>query len=173
MPVEPLEPLSFTFTGYLKVEGVDGESQRADHEGEIDCFGVRFQAQQMSSASMGSGRTRGRATLSDFTFNKWLDAASPYLMLACAKGTSFPEIVFTARKDSGDAYLDYLIVTLKKCIVSGYKMATSTSEGGSLDMVAEEVSISYEHVTFKYVVQADDHSAGAEHEVEYDLMAAK
>ena len=33
------------FTGYLKIEGIDGESKRADHEGEIDCFGVEFERQ--------------------------------------------------------------------------------------------------------------------------------
>ncbi len=161
------------FTGYLKIEGIDGESKRADHEGEIDCFGVQFNAQQMSSSSVGSGRTRGRATLSDFTFNKWLDAASPYLMLSCAKGKSFKEIVFTARKDSGDAHLDYLIITLENCIISSYKMAQNAPEESSNELVSEEIAISYEKVNFKYVVQADDHSAGDEHEIEYDLVAAK
>lgn len=161
------------FTGYLKIEGIDGESKRADHEGEIDCFGVQFEAKQMSSSSVGSGRTRGRATLSDFSFNKWLDAASPYLMLACAKGKSFAEIVFTARKDSGDAHLDYLIITLENCIISSYNMAQNAPEESSNELVSETISVSYEKVTFKYVVQADDHSKGDEHEVEYDLVAAK
>lgn len=161
------------FTGYLKIEGIDGESKRADHEKEIDCFGVQFEAKQMSSASVGSGRTRGRATLSDFTFNKWLDAASPYLMLACAKGKSFKEIVFTARKDSGDAHLDYLIITLENCIISSYNMAQNAPEETSNELVSETVGVSYEKVTFKYVLQADDHSAGDEHEVEYDLVAAR
>jgi type VI secretion system secreted protein Hcp len=161
------------FTGYLKIEGIDGESKRADHEGEIDVFGVQFEAKQMSSSSVGSGRTRGRATLSDFSFNKWLDAASPYLMLACAKGKSFKEIVFTARKDSGDAHLDYLIITLENCIISSYNMQQNAPEEGSNELVSETISVSYEKVTFKYVVQADDHSKGDEHEVEYDLVAAK
>jgi type VI secretion system secreted protein Hcp len=161
------------FTGYLKIEGIDGESKRADHEGEIDCFGVEFSASQMSSASVGSGRTRGRATLSDFTFHKWLDAASPYLALACAKGKSFAEIVFTVRKDSGDAHLDYLIITLENCIVSSYKMAQNAPEATSNELISEEIGISYEKLKIKYVVQADDHSKGDEHEIEYDLVAAK
>jgi len=161
------------FTGYLKIEGIDGESKRADHEGEIDCFGVKFEARQSSSSSVGSGRTRGRATLSEFTFYKWLDSASPYLMLACAKGKSFGEIVFTVRKDSGDAHLDYLVITLENCIIAVYQMAQNAPEDASAELIAEEIGISYEKVTFKYVVQADDHSAGDEHEVEYDLVAAK
>jgi type VI secretion system secreted protein Hcp len=161
------------FTGYLKVEGIDGESKRADHEGEIDCFGIEFSANQLSSSSVGSGRTRGRATLSDFTFHKWMDAASPYLMLSCAKGKSFAEIVFTVRKDSGDAHLDYLIITLTNCIISGYKMKQSATEAANQEMIAEEIAVSYEKLNFKYVVQADDHSKGDEHEVEYDLVSAK
>ncbi|MBP9183870.1 MAG: type VI secretion system tube protein Hcp [Fuscovulum sp.] len=161
------------FTGYLKIEGIDGESKRADHEGEIDCFGVEFNASQMSSSAVGSGRTRGRATLSDFKFHKWLDAASPYLMLACSKGKSFAEIVFTARKDSGDAHLDYLIITLENCIISGYRMAQNAPEATSNELISEEIEVSYEKVNIKYVVQADDHSKGDEHEVEYDLVAAK
>lgn len=161
------------FTGYLKIEGIDGESKRADHEGEIDCFGVSFSAQQMSSSSVGSGRTRGRATLSDFTFNKWYDTASPYLALACAKGKSFEEIVFTVRKDSGDAHLDYLIITLKNCIISSYQMTQNAPEESSNELISETIAISYEKLTIKYTVQADDHSKGDEHEVEYDLVAAK
>lgn len=161
------------FTGYLKIEGIDGESLRADHEGEIDCFGIEFSATQMSSSSVGSGRTRGRATLSDFTFHKWYDAASPYLALACAKGKSFAEIVFTARKDSGDSHLDYLIITLEKCIISSYKMVQNAPEASSNEMIADEITVSYEKLKIKYVVQADDHSKGDEHEVEYDLVAAK
>jgi type VI secretion system secreted protein Hcp len=161
------------FTGYLKIEGIDGESKRADHEGEIDCFGVEFDAKQMSSSSVGSGRTRGRATLSDFTFHKWMDAASPYLALACAKGKSFAEIVFTVRKDSGDAHLDYLIITLENCIISSYKMAQNAPEAASSELISEEIGVSYEKLKIKYVVQADDHSKGDEHEIEYDLVAAK
>ncbi len=161
------------FTGYLKIEGIDGESKRADHEGEIDCFGVGWSVVQSSSAATGSGRTRGRAKINDFTFYKWMDAASPYLALACMQGKSFEEIVFMARKDSGEAHLDYLEVTLKKCIITSYQMSQTSEEVEGNDMIKEEINISFEEVKYKYVVQADDHSAGDEHEVEYDLVAGK
>ena len=98
---------------------------------------------------------------------------SSELMLACAKGKSFAEIVFTVRKDSGDAHLDYLIITLTNCIISGYRMAQSATEEANQEVISETIEISYEKLNFKYVVQADDHSKGDEHEVEYDLVAAK
>lgn len=161
------------FTGYLKIEDIKGESKRADHEDEIDCFGVEWQVSQASSASVGSGRTRSRATVGDFKCHKWMDAASPYLALACMQGKNFPEMVFMARKDSGEAHLDYLQVTMKNCIISGYSMSQVTAETATDDMVHELLAISFEKITAKYVVQAEDHSAGDEHEVEYDVVAGR
>lgn len=161
------------FTGYLKIEDIKGESKRADHEEEIDCFGVEWEISQASSASVGSGRTRSRATVGDFRCHKWIDASSPYLALACMQGKNFKEIVFMARKDSGDAHLDYLQVTLENCIISHYAMSQASAEVAADDMVHEEISISFEKLKMKYVVQADDHSAGDEHEVEYDIVAGR
>ena len=161
------------FTGYLKIEEIKGESKRSEHEDEIDVFGVGWNVSQASSAATGSGRTRGRATISDLEIHKWYDAASPYLAKACMQGAAFAEIVFTARKDSGETHLDFLTVTMKKCIISGYNMAQSQTEDSGSDMIAEKVRISFEEIAIKYVVQADDHSAGDEHEVEYDIVAAK
>ncbi|ABN78223.1 Hcp family type VI secretion system effector [Cereibacter sphaeroides] len=161
------------FTGYLKIEDIKGESRRADHEDEIDAFGVSWLVEQTSSASTGSGRTRGRARVGDFRLRKWMDASSPYLALACMQGKSFPEMIFMARKDSGEAHLDYLQVTLKNCIVSSYALAQDAPEESGHDMIAEDVAISFETITYKYVVQADDHSAGDEHEVEYNVVAAR
>ncbi|WP_299362936.1 type VI secretion system tube protein Hcp [uncultured Paracoccus sp.] len=161
------------FTGYLKIEGIDGESRRADHEGEIDVWGVGLTATQKSSAATGSGRVRGRATVSDLTLRKWYDAASPYLALACMQGKAFKEIIFTARKDSGEAHLDYLTITMSNCLISGYEMEQASPTEDAGDMISEEIGISFEKIKIKYVLQADDHSKGDEHEVEYDLMAAK
>lgn len=159
------------FTGYVKIPGIDGESKRADHEDEIDCWGVKWKVEQASSASTGSGRTRGRAKVYDFEMMKWFDAASPYLALACMKGQSFDEIVFMARKDSGDAHLDYLTVTMTNCIITGYEMAHGGEEEEDVQMIQEIVRASCETINIKYVEQADDHSAGDEHEIEYDIVA--
>jgi type VI secretion system secreted protein Hcp len=161
------------FTGYMKIDDIKGESKRADHEDEIDIFGVRWGASQTSSASTGSGRTRGRAVVQDVMLHKYYDAASPYLALACMQGKSFAEIVIAVRKDSGEAHLDYLIVTLSNVIISSYTMEGSGPKESDDDMIVETVALSCEKIGVKYTVQADDHSAGDEHEIEYDLIAGK
>jgi len=154
------------FNGYLKVPDIPGESVRADHEDEIDVFGVSWSVVQQTSASAGKGRVQGRAHASAVTFEKFMDAASPYLTLACLQGKSFDEVVFSVRKDSGDAHLDYLVVTLTNVIVSSYEMSN-----GDDQQIRESVSLMAEEIKILYTVQADDHSAGDEHEIEYDLVA--
>jgi len=62
--------------------------------------------------------------------------------------------------------LDYLVVTLTNVIVSSYEMSN-----GDDQQIRESVSLMAEEIKILYTVQADDHSAGDEHEIEYDLVA--
>lgn len=160
-------------TAYLKLPDIDGESLRADHEGEIDVHGVHWQIKQRSSANMGSGRTQARAEISGVTVYKWYDAASPYIALAAMQGKSLEECELMVRKDSGDAHLDYLSVKMKKCAISEYEMVNDDPSDDGPQMIREKVTISFEEVVVKYTVQAEDHSAGDEHEVEYSVVAGK
>lgn len=161
------------FTGYMKIDDIKGESKRADHEDEIDFHGIKWGAAQTSSAATGSGRTRGRAVISDVTIEKYYDASSPYLALACMQGKSFPLITLAVRKDSGEAHLDYLVIELEDVIISSYQMLGSGPKDSDDDMIIETVSLSCEKIDVKYTVQADDHSAGDEHQIAYHVVAGK
>lgn len=158
--------------GYVKIDEIQGESQRGEHEEEIDIHGLHWEVKQTSSAAIGSGRTSSRASISGLTVYKWCDAASPYLAHAAMKGTNLNEVTVTIRKDSGDVHLDYLEVKMEKCIISRYEMLDPSFGPDDPEEIREKVTFSCEKVTVKYIVQADDHSAGAEHETEYDIVAA-
>lgn len=157
------------FTGFLKIPDIDGESKRAEHEDEIDVFGVTWGVEGSQSASIARGRRRRRAEIEDLTLDKAVDASSPYLFHAAARGKSFEEMVLSVRKDSGEAHLDYLVITMTNAMITDYAMYHEKEEEG--DQICETIAISAESVSFKYVVQADDHSAGDEHEIEYDIAA--
>lgn len=156
-------------TGYLKLPDIDGESRRADHEGEIDIVGTDWSMAQPSTQQIGSGRVRSRASIEPITLTKFYDAASPYISLACMQGKSFDEAVISFRKDSGDSHLDYLTITLTNVAITAYKI----NAGPSDEEITELVTLAFEKINVKYTVQADDHSAGDEHEIEYDLSAGK
>ncbi len=155
-------------TGYLLVPDVAGESQRSDHEDEIDVHAISWGISQGAAAQMGRGRSKARASVSTLTVSKYYDASSPYLALACMQGKSFDEIVLSVRKDSGEAHLDYLVITMTNVIVSDYTILPTPEDGLQIE---EGVGFAFENVKVLYTVQADDHSAGDEHEIEYDIAA--
>ena len=160
-----------TLTAYLKIGDIAGESRRAEHEDEIDVHGLQWKIAQQSSLlqRVGRGRARARATVDALTCLKFTDASSPYLALACFQGRSFPEATLAVRKDSGEAHLDYLVITMENVTVSGYEMS---NDAGDDEVVAERLGLTFEKVTYTYIVQNDDQSSGDEHEVEFDIAAA-
>jgi len=156
-------------TGYLEISEIPGESMRAEHKEHIDVHGVHWRIAQKSGTSMGSGLTQARAEIDSLSVYKWYDAASPYLALASMNGTSFAEMIFYARKDSGETHLDYLTITMTNCIISGYEMENDGTDA-DVQMIGEKVSFAFEQVKIMYVVQAEDGSAGSEHEIDYDIV---
>ena len=160
-------------TAYLKLPDIEGESKLSDHEGEIDIHRVHWRIAQGSSASLGSGLTSARAEVWPIYLDKWCDASSPYLALVAMQGKTMEEGVLMFRKDSGDAYIDYLQITMTNLIISSYEMLNEyTFPEEPLLRIPERVGISFEKVKVLYTVQAsEDGMAGDEHEVEYDIVA--
>lgn len=157
-------------TAYLKIGDIGGESQRADHEDEIDIHDVMWNVEQGSAAQVGKGRSRARAQVGPINLRKFTDASSAYLLLACMQGKSFPDMVLSVRKDSGEAHLDYLIITMENVTISKFEtVGVGPEEDGQV--IEEVLGLVFENVTYKYTVQADDHSAGDEHEITYDIAA--
>ena len=157
-------------SGFLKIDDIDGESQHAGHEDEIDVHGVQWKMRAGARSQKGSGRTNSRARVRDLVCVKVTDAASPYLALACMQGKSYPEATLTLARDSGGAQLDYLVIVMTNVVLTRFEMANDGSDPGD-EALTEHVALSFEQVKYTYTVQADDHSAGDEHEIRYDIAA--
>ena len=153
-------------TGYLKIGDISGESQAAEHEEEIDIHDVMWNIEQGASSADGS---RSKVVVKPMVFSKRLDKASPKLALAALDGRTLPSVTLAVRKDSGEAHLDYLIITMENVRVTSYGM--KSNEGGCEPV--EQVSISFEKIVYKYVEGRDSGfaTAGGEHEITYDIAA--
>lgn len=153
------------FTGFLRIPDIDGESRRHDHEGEIEISGLNWSFQNPDARSELSGRSSGRSEASALTLTKFVDKSSVYLAAAVMHAKHFDEVVITVRKDSGDTHLDYLQIELQNVVISDLNMS---AEGGAL--ITETVSLISENIQIRYTEQADDHSAGSEHEFRFDVI---
>src|SRR6516164_8072958 len=65
------------YDAFLKLDGVTGESQKANHVGEIDVMSFSWGASNSSSVGTGTGVSVGKVTAADFSVTKATDSSSP------------------------------------------------------------------------------------------------
>lgn len=156
------------FSGYLKIDDIPGESKRSGHEEEIVISSFSWGAMRSAFRNSGGQRESGLPEVQSVSLTKDFDASSPYLALACIKAKNLGDVVLTLRKDQGDEHSDYLTITLTNVLVESYQ----TGGGGGGNPV-DTVSLSFDSIKVLYIQDADDLTAGGEHEMEYDILAAK
>lgn len=153
---------------YLTLPGSDivGESQRKDHEGEIEVLAWSFGGTNPSSIGIGGGGGTGKVMLQELTVTKYLDASSAELFQAMCKGDHFPEAKLTAYKSGGDA-LPYFTLDFEEMY------PTSISSGGSFgeDVFSETISFAFGKVTATYSEQNPDGTAGGDHVGAWDVRS--
>jgi type VI secretion system secreted protein Hcp len=158
------------FDAFLKLDGIDGESQDDKHKNEIDLISFNFGAQQPQSAATGGGLGAGKVHMSDLTVTKHIDKASPKLLLACCTGQHIKTASLTARK-AGGGQQDYMVVKLTDVIVSGYHGAGEAQNGNTLP--SEQVALNYSKIEYEYKQQNADGTLGGTVAAGYDVKANK
>jgi type VI secretion system secreted protein Hcp len=141
---------------FLKVDGADGESQDDAHAGEIDILAYSFGASNSGTAHIGGGAGAGKVSVQDLNITKYIDKATPNLILFCANGKHIPECLLTVRK-AGESPLEYIKLTLTDCLI------TNVSAGGSQgeDRLTENVTINFAEFKYEYTPQKADGSGDA------------
>jgi type VI secretion system secreted protein Hcp len=153
---------------FLKLEGVDGESQDHAHKNEIQLLSWSFGATQGGAMGVGGGGGVGKVQMNDFHVVKLVDKASPKLLLACANGEHIKKAVMIARK-AGKEQQEYLKITLSDVLVSGYH----TSGSGHSGLPVDEISLNFGKIEVEYKEQKPDGSLGGIIKAGYDLKQNK
>ncbi|SOY53466.1 Hcp family type VI secretion system effector [Cupriavidus taiwanensis] len=154
---------------FLKINGIDGESQDSSHKNEIEVLAWDWSIEQQSTMHAGSGGGAGKATVSDLSFEHFIDRASPNLMKYCLTGKHINEAVLVVRKAGGNP-LEYLKLTMTDVIV------TRVSPTGSVEdevRMREKVALSFSRVKQEYVVQNAQGGSGGAVTAGYDIKGNK
>lgn len=154
---------------FLKINGIDGESQDSSHKNEVEVLAWDWSIEQQSTMHAGSGGGAGKATVSDLFFEHFIDRASPNLMKYCLTGKHINEAVLVVRKAGGNP-LEYLKLTMTDVIV------TKVSPKGSVDdevRMREKVALSFSRVKQEYVVQNAQGGSGGAVTAGYDIKGNK
>jgi type VI secretion system secreted protein Hcp len=151
---------------YLQLDGIKGESADGEHVGWIECESVNWMIRQPKSAtaSTAGGHTAERAELSDVTFRKIADLASPLFAQYCAMGKTMPKARFEFfRADGNGTRVKYYEVELENVIVA--HVAQGIAPGG----MTEGIGLKFSRVKWRYTQQRIAGGAGGNTAGGWDL----
>lgn len=153
---------------FLKIDGIEGESQDSKHKGEIQIESFSWGETNTGSAVQGGGFGAGKVAMQDFHFTMTVNKSSPKLMLACANGQHIKTAVLTARK-AGKDQQEFLKWTLSDILVSSYQ------HGGSQGDVipVDQISFNFGKVDMEYKEQKADGTLGGAIKGGWDQKANK
>lgn len=154
---------------FLKLEGVEGESQDHKHKGEIDLESWSWGETQAGTHGGGGGGGAGKVSMQDFHFVMKVNKASPKLLLACANGEHIKKAVLTCRKAGKEAQ-EFLKMTLSDLLVSSFQ----TGGSGHGDIVpTDQISLNYSKIEYEYKEQKPDGTLGGVVKAGWDLKSNK
>ncbi len=148
---------------FLKIEGVDGESKDSKHPGWIEIESWSWGITSLRDAA--SGLPTGKRQHKPFVITKEVDKATPKLMLACADGKHFKELVLTV---SANNRLDYARYSFFDVFCSEFD---NSGANGAAPM--EQISFSYAKIKVEYKEQDAKGAPGATHEATWDFQENK
>ena len=150
---------------FLKLDGIQGESQDKTHKNEIEIESFSWGATQTGTASHGGGMGAGRVSVQDFNFVMQVNKASPKLFLACAQGEHIKNAILVCRK-AGKEQQEYLKVTFTDLLVSNY-LTSGAGAGGAAPM--DQISLNFSKMEMEYKEQKADGSLGGAIKAHYDM----
>jgi type VI secretion system secreted protein Hcp len=141
---------------FMKIAGVDGESKDSKHPKDIDVLAWSWGMSNSGSAHVGGGAGSGKVNVQDLSFTKWVDSASPKLMLACCTGTHYSDATLVVRKAGGTNPVEYIKIKMEEVLIS----SISTGGSGGEDRLTENVTLNFGKYNMDYVPQDDKGAAG-------------
>jgi len=157
-------PASAALNMFLDIPGAPGESTDPVHASQIDVLAWSWGMSNSGSAVGGVGGT-GKFSAQDVSFTKYVDKASPLIMLHCANGSHFATATLYVLK-AGATPNDYIKIILTDVLVT----SVSTGGSGGEDKLTENVTLNFSKVEFDYSVITNG-KAGVPNPFKWDIGA--
>jgi type VI secretion system secreted protein Hcp len=153
---------------FLKIDGIDGESQSEKHKGEIDVLSWSWGVTQSGNMHTGGGGGAGRANVQDILFTKGVDKSTPKLFKASCEGAHIAKMVLSANK-AGGKQMEYIKITLSDCLIS----SISTGGSGGQESFTENVTVNFSKVEMVYFQQDAKGGPAGNVPFSYDVKSNK
>jgi len=153
---------------FLKIDGIEGESQDDKHKNEIDLQSWSWGETQVGAHAAGGGGGAGKVDMHDFAFVMQVNKASPKLLLTCAGGDHIKKAVLVCRK-AGKDQQEYLKITMSDLLVSSFQ--TGGSAGNVIPV--DQISLNFSKIEYEYKEQKAEGGLGSTVQAGWDLKLNK
>ena len=137
-------PASAAINMFLDITGIPGESTDPTHTGQVDVLAWSWGMSNPGVAG-GAGGGASKANFQDLSLTKYVDKASPLLMLHCANGAHISKATLYVSK-SGATNSEYIKIILTDILVT----SVSTGGSGGEDKLTENISLNFSKVEYDY-----------------------
>ncbi|MBI4523614.1 MAG: type VI secretion system tube protein Hcp [Deltaproteobacteria bacterium] len=151
---------------FLKLDGIKGESRDHKHKDEIHIESFSWGLSQTGAHGTGGGGGAGKVAVHDISITKYVDKASPGLMLACCNGKHIKDGLVTVRK-AGEKPLEYMKIKLQDILVSGIQHAGA----GGGDLLTENLTLNFGKFWVEYQEQDEKGGAAGSYPMGWDTKA--
>jgi type VI secretion system secreted protein Hcp len=138
---------------FAKYDGVDGESNDANHDKWIDVLSLHWGAHRPGGTATGQSRRRGGAIVEDMVIAIEYEKASPKILEKCLRGEVLPKLEIELTANYGGARATYLRYELKNVMVTSYNIDATGDESGP---PVVEISNSFEEIKVAYTEYDDE-----------------
>jgi type VI secretion system secreted protein Hcp len=147
---------------FLDITGIPGESTDPSHTNQVDVLGWSWG--MINGGSAQTGVSTNKASFQSLNVTKYVDKASPRLMLACAKGTHISMATLYVRNTDTNP-IEFIKIRLTNVLVT----TVLTGGSGGEDQLTENVSLSFANVQLDYIPVKPDVDAGTPFSFRWDI----
>jgi len=151
---------------YLKVDGIAGDSNHAQHRDWIDILSFSWSVTHSASGGPGGGGGAGRPVFQDFSWSQIVDSSIPPMFLALTQGKHIKEVTLDVVRP-GERSSPFFQMSFEDVLLS------SLSVVGSGEEPVASLSFSYSKVELVYTPQDPKGGAGKAVKGGWDLKDAK
>lgn len=146
-----------SFEYFLKIDGIEGDSQDTAHPHEIKILDWSWGESQTVGSSGGAGA--GKVKMQDFVFRMLMNRSSPQLLLACAAGKHLRKAILTGRK-AGEMPQEFLKITLSDVVVTMMQTESNSTlcHERLYAVPIDRISLRYSAIEYEYTTQKPDGS---------------
>jgi type VI secretion system secreted protein Hcp len=153
---------------FLKIEGIVGESQDANHVDWIDVLDVDWGASQPGNMTTGGGGGIGKANFNDMHVVARLDKAAATVLKYCASGKHIGTVEVSMCKAGGEQ-MEHTKFTLNEVLVTSVRYSCHKETG----QLVANYSFQSAKVKQQYWPQTAQGQKGPEVQVAWDIKANK